>query len=108
MNLSMDIIAKMMNGITQSKEWNRICMKDPGISAAQEGKKALLEKASHAISFQLYDEILDAIGEVEAAYADAAILYGMHVAFVLQQTAAHPEDFSRYAIKAAAERRDNL
>lgn len=40
MNLSMDIMAKVMNGITQSKEWNRICMKDPGISAARDDERA--------------------------------------------------------------------
>ena len=105
MDLSMDIMDGMMNGVTQSKEWTRISTGDPGIVEASNRLEVLMEQIRPLVSYQLYDEILTAIGEAEAAYTDVATLYGMHVAFLIQQTAAHPEEFSSYLIKAAAKRR---
>ena len=105
MDLSMDIMDGIMNGVMQSKEWTRISTEDPNIAETTGRLGILIEQVKPLISFQMYDEILTAIGEVEAAYAEVAALYGMRVECLIQQTAAHPEEFSHYMMKVAAERR---
>lgn len=92
----LSLMADIMNGVAQSDEWGEIQKNDPGITAAQAELDRARERARAYLPREVYDDLCDAEGSDAAAYCDAAILYGMHVAATIQAVAANPAELSRF------------
>lgn len=92
----LSLMSDIMNGVCQSAKWEEIQMSDPGITAAQAELDRARERARAYLPRKVYDDLCDAEGSGAAAYCDAAILYGMHVAATIQAVAANPAELSRY------------
>ena len=83
--------------IGQSDEWEDIQLHDPRIVAANEALKAEMEALQ--LPFDEYCVLELAIGQATAATIDAAILYGIHVAFALQDVVGRIPDLSRHIMQ---------
>ena len=78
--------------IGQSDEWE-----DPRIVAANKALKAEMEALQ--LPFDEYCGLELAIGQATATVIDAAILYGIHVAFALQDVVGRIPDLSRHIMQ---------
>ena len=83
--------------IGQSDEWEDIQLHDPRIVAANKALKA--EVAALQLPFDEYCSLELAIGQATATTIDAAILYGIHVAFALQDVVGRIPDLSRHIMQ---------
>ena len=93
---ALSMMADIMDGIEQTDEWTEIVKNDPGIKDAASRWNQALESAKTYLPRAIYNELSDAqCGEV-AAYSDITILYGMHVAAVIQSVAANPSELTRF------------
>ena len=92
----LSMMADIMDGIEQTDEWTELQMNDPGIKDADCRLNRALEAAEKYIPRKVYAELADAHSGVVAAYSDVSILYGMHVAEVIQAAAANPSELTRF------------
>ncbi len=83
--------------IGQSDEWEDIQLNDPRIVAANKALKT--EMAALQLPFDEYCSLELAIGQATATVIDAAILYGIHVAFALQDVVGRIPDLSRHIMQ---------
>lgn len=83
--------------IGQSDEWEDIQLHDPRIVAANKALKAEMEALQ--LPFNEYCGLKMAIGQATATVIDAAILYGIHVAFALQDVVGRIPDLSRHIMQ---------
>lgn len=83
--------------IGQSDEWEDIQLHDPRIVAANKALKA--EMAALQLPIDEYCGLELAIGQATATVIDAAILYGIHVAFALQDVVGRIPDLSRHIMQ---------
>ncbi len=93
---TLSLMADIMDGITSADEWTRIQTTDPGIAAADDKWDRALSDAKPYLPWAIYEELSNANASVASAYSDAGILYGIRVADVIREAAAHPEEISRY------------
>lgn len=89
---TLDTIAAMIDTLTQTDEWNAIGSKDPAIVNA--GRKFEETTARMKLTDDQAGELNAACNLCSAAHVDAAILYGMRVAFALLETINYPEALS--------------
>lgn len=99
MDKHMELMDRIMGALFNSEEWDRITMNDPRICAITERVYKVMERLQSIVPYELYSELEDAIGHAETAYSDAGILFGIHVADTLRQTAANPAVYSDYWLK---------
>ena len=92
-------MADIMDGSIHSEGWTEIQLNDPGIVAAERRIESGLKRAEHFLPKDLYMEIADSHVGGLSAYIDAAILYGIHTADVIQSIAANPSELSKYYLK---------
>lgn len=95
------MMAEIMDSILQTDEWMEMQLNDPGIKAADSVFEQALDKAKGYIPHDLYVELSDTRCGVIAAYADAAVLYGMNVITTIQRVAANPHELSRFWLQRA-------
>lgn len=100
---ALSMMDRIMDGIEQTEEWTELQLHDPGIKAADRRFNRALEAVEKYIPRKVYMELSDAHCEVVAAYCDAAILYGMRVAAVIQAAAANPSEMTRFWLERAKE-----
>lgn len=93
------VVDDLMNGIWNSDEWNRLQTNDPRIQAAETAFHALLYSLTGTIEKETCWQMEETIGELEAAMADTAILYGIHVANSIQLAAANPASYSAHRLE---------
>lgn len=87
----------ILDVIGQSDEWEDIQLHDPRIVAANKALKAEMEALQ--LPFNEYCGLELAIGQATATVIDAAILYGIHVAFALQDVVERIPDLSRHIMQ---------
>lgn len=92
----LSLMDSIMNGIDQTDEWMDIQLNDPGLKAAASQLRRAMERAKAYLPKELYNELSDAQSGELAAHSDLAILYGMHVAAVIQAVAANPSELTRF------------
>ncbi len=98
MSENVEIIKNVVDGIMQTKKWDKIAREDPQIAEAESKLNAIMEAVSAKVTKTVFDELENAVVFAENAYTDAAVLYGMHVAQLLQMTAANPSAYSAYVL----------
>lgn len=94
---NMALVDNIMEVITQTDEWEDIQLHDPRIVAANKALKAEMEALQ--LPFDEYCGLELAIGQATATVIDAAILYGIHVAFALQDVVGRIPDLSRHIMQ---------
>lgn len=99
MDNHMELMDRIMSALFNSEEWNRITISDPRICAKTKRVAQLMERLKGMVPYELYSELEDAIVHAETAYSDAGILFGIHAADTLRQTAANPAVYSDYWLK---------
>lgn len=92
----LSMMADIMDGIEQTDEWAELQMSDPGIKDADSRLNRAMAAAEKYIPRKVYVELSDAHSGAVAAYSDAAILYGMRVAAVIQAVVANPAEMTRF------------
>lgn len=85
--------------IGQSDEWEDIQLHDPRIVAAEQAMKKRLAHLAPYASPKFMDDLLADIFDTCSANIDAAILYGIHVAFALQDVVGRIPDLSRHIMQ---------
>lgn len=105
MSENMKIINEIVCGVMDTEMWGKIATEDPRIKAAETEVSTMLSRYCPALPKQQRGKIEDAICEVGSAYTDAAFLYGMHIAKVLQAATANPFEYSAYVLDLAKGRR---
>lgn len=93
------LMDELMAGITSSKEWCDIQINNPEITRGSAHLSNIMEKVKNLLPRNLYLELSEAQTDATASYIDPAIMYGIHVAFVLMSTAAQPEALSQYVLE---------
>ena len=83
----------IVEAVATSDGWNDIQQNDPQISAAEKVFDTTIEGCANEGA--VYDAALALVG----AYADAAILYGIHVANAIRSVSADPMALSRYIME---------
>lgn len=99
-----EIIKNIMNGIIQTGKWERISTNDPQITAAERKLDAVMQKISASVPRNVWNELESAITFSESAYTDAAVLYGMYVAYLIQTEVANPSIYSEYVLHVMGEK----
>ena len=93
----------MFAGITKADEWNDIQLHDPRIAAADARWKAAIEEAKAFLPRDLYFELDAAHVDVVTDTADAAILFGLHIADAIRDATSRPADLSRHILERRGE-----
>ena len=105
MSENMEIINEIVCGIMDTEMWGKIATEDPRIKAAEAEVSTMLTRYCPALPKQQRGKIEEATCEMGSAYADAAFLYGMHIAQALQAVAANPFEYSAYVLDLIKGRR---
>lgn len=95
----LNIMDKLMQSVTETKEWYDIQQEDPQIKQAQDKFYDALDEAGATLPGDLRLKLEDAFFDGTTAYSDAAILYGIHVADVIRAVTASPVELSAYALQ---------
>lgn len=86
----------LLSAASGSEEWCRATREDPEIRDAENALSELLERLKNQIPFDLYNEFSDAVIRTSAAYADAAMLYGMRIRRTMEEPVCSPAELTRY------------
>ena len=86
----------IMQGVSGSSEWNQIQLNDPDISEKQTQLDGIMQQVKGYLPRDLYATLSEAQTAAATAYIEPAILYGIRVANVVRDVAAHPVEFSEY------------
>lgn len=92
---TLETVAAIVDAITQSDEWNAIGSSDPSIVRASRRFSETLD----GLTFDQIGEISAANGLCVSAHTDAAILYGIRVAFALLEIIKAPDALSLHYVK---------
>ena len=90
---------EIMDGVTGTEKWDRIQKEDPLILEAWEELRLNLEWIEAHTSREYAGKLEDMVYTLISHTSDAAILYGIHVAGVLQGVAADPAILSKHIME---------
>lgn len=97
---NVELVYELMGAITQTTEWNHIMSTDPCITQAEEEfERNLCKLKALGCHSDLIDALDDSMRDANDSAVDAAILYGIHVAFALLDVAGRIPDCSRYVLR---------
>ena len=92
------LMDEFMDFATQTDEWFRICKKDPRLKEAKRKKDNVLDQVKQSISRELYIKLEDSIMEMQAAWVDIAMIYGMKLFYLIGDTINQQTEYSRYIL----------
>ncbi len=95
-NLAYEIIDVIM----QTQEWEKIRQNDLRIQTAKKQYEAALQKLD--MPKDVFDELNSAVLILEEASADAATLYGVRIAGIIQEVLNNPLVFSQMFLERSA------
>lgn len=94
-NHSTEFVFELVNGLQDTREYNRVFTADPMIAKSNDLFNAVVDGIEDK---QLRNEVSDANAANVSHHTDAAILYGMRIAFQLMRVANNPEVLSQYTL----------
>ena len=86
---------ELIDVLMQTKDWENIRRNDPRIQAGKARLQAAIVGISDEVADSLLDELKDAVMDLQEASSDAATLYGIRVAGVIQNVIDNPMLFSQ-------------
>lgn len=98
------IMFDIVGVIKGTPEWEQATEETPMLM--EERKR--LEEVMARVPDDLRWDLEEAIGNVEEAYADMALLYGMRVAGAMQESIGNPLNYSRYALNTMLDCEERL
>ena len=97
-NICMETVLEIISALDESKSWAETLARDPFVEKADKDFNAILEELESVGFLELSDRINSANCDCVAANQNAAMLYGMQVAFGLMAAASKPEDLEQYIV----------
>ena len=97
-NICMETVLDIITALDQSKSWEKTLASDPFVKKADKDFNAALEELEAVVSIEMSDRISSASCDCVAANQNAAMLFGMQVAFGLMAAASKPEDLGQYIV----------
>lgn len=101
---SLEIMDSIMGEVVQTKVWESIQLTNPAILAADKHLSDELTKLPDSIPKQTIGAIEDATIGLTNAFVDAAILYGIRIAFAVYDVTNNPNALSQYIMDRIAKR----
>ena len=93
------LVDDIMNAITQTDEWQEIQLNDPRVVASTNALREKMAALRPLFSFKEYSGLERVVLEAATSIAEPAIMYGIHVAFALQDVTGRIPDFSRHIMQ---------
>ena len=89
---------ELMSCIIQTDTWEAVMAEDPGIQEATKDYREEVKRLSASLrgAGHYEDALSSAVWGLVNAHVQAAILYGYHVAQVLQEAARSPQELAAY------------
>lgn len=91
---SAKIVFELIGAIKSTEDWERSTDKAPMLLEERNRLERILER----VPDDLRSELEYAISDVEEAYADMALLYGMKVAEAIRENVSRPLTYSQYTL----------
>ena len=91
---SAGIMYGIVYAIKETPEWTQATQDTPMLTEERKRLNEIIDRLPE----ELQEELGVAIANVEEAYADMALLYGMRVAGAIRESVNDPMIFSRYAL----------
>lgn len=106
----LELMRQLLDGLQHTDEWNRIWKEDPWIQAAVGRLEDAADQIEASIPIEtiakVWDELWDAILELDRANENASILYGIRVGLALREGLDHPDVLSRYLMERRCQRKE--
>lgn len=101
---NLGLMDEIMGAITQTDEWCMIQDNDPRVVAADKALGERLAALRPNMSHDEYDSLESAVFGAQTALADAAILYGIHVADTIRDVSSRGPALSQYIMDRMEEK----
>ena len=96
---NMALVDNIMEVITQTDEWQEIQLNDPRVVASTNALREKMAALRPLFSFREYSGLEAAVWRAASSIVEPAIMYGIHVAFALQDVTGRIPDFSRHILQ---------